>query len=115
MLESRIIPWIREVAAGAPFIFQQNEAPAHTSQVVQFFLHAELGPDRFWSKEKWPLLSPDLNPCDYFLWGAVEREADGARPPDPSVGPAKDPVTSSGDRDAVSQACERLKKANYFE
>ncbi|QQP36215.1 Uncharacterized protein FKW44_021246, partial [Caligus rogercresseyi] len=25
--------------------------------------------DMFWSKEFWPPSSPDLNPCDYYLWG----------------------------------------------
>ncbi|QQP42503.1 Uncharacterized protein FKW44_017192 [Caligus rogercresseyi] len=28
----------------------------------------------FWSKEFWPPSSPDLNPCDYYLWGVLERD-----------------------------------------
>ncbi|QQP41629.1 Uncharacterized protein FKW44_016060, partial [Caligus rogercresseyi] len=28
----------------------------------------------FWSKEFWPPSSPDLNPCDYYLWGILERD-----------------------------------------
>ncbi|QQP48564.1 Uncharacterized protein FKW44_008926 [Caligus rogercresseyi] len=27
----------------------------------------------FWSKEFCPPSSPDLNPCDYYLWGVLER------------------------------------------
>ncbi|QQP36860.1 Transposable element tcb1 transposase [Caligus rogercresseyi] len=31
-------------------------------------------PDRFGTKlEFWPPSSPDLNPCDYYLWGVLER------------------------------------------
>ncbi|QQP35403.1 Transposable element tcb1 transposase, partial [Caligus rogercresseyi] len=31
--------------------------------------------DMFWSKEFWPPpSSPDLNPCDYYLWGVLERD-----------------------------------------
>ncbi|QQP42505.1 Uncharacterized protein FKW44_017194 [Caligus rogercresseyi] len=28
----------------------------------------------FWSKEFWPPSSPDLKPCDYYLWGVLERD-----------------------------------------
>ncbi|QQP54865.1 Uncharacterized protein FKW44_007845, partial [Caligus rogercresseyi] len=28
----------------------------------------------FWSKEFWPSSSPDLNPCNYYLWGVLERD-----------------------------------------
>ncbi|QQP32478.1 Uncharacterized protein FKW44_024404 [Caligus rogercresseyi] len=28
----------------------------------------------FWSKEFWPPSSPDLNPCDYYLWGVLEKD-----------------------------------------
>ncbi|QQP38685.1 Transposable element tcb1 transposase [Caligus rogercresseyi] len=32
-------------------------------------------PDRFGAKlEFWPPSSPDLNPCDYYLWGVLERD-----------------------------------------
>ncbi|QQP36569.1 Uncharacterized protein FKW44_021713 [Caligus rogercresseyi] len=27
----------------------------------------------FWSKEFWPPSSPDLNPCDYYLWGPCSQ------------------------------------------
>ncbi|QQP37178.1 Transposable element tcb1 transposase, partial [Caligus rogercresseyi] len=30
--------------------------------------------DMFWSKKFWPLSSHDLNPCDYYLWGVLERD-----------------------------------------
>jgi hypothetical protein len=31
-------------------------------------------PDRFTCGQNWPLNSPDLNPCDYFLWGFLKEE-----------------------------------------
>jgi hypothetical protein len=27
---------------------------------------------KFLAKGSWPLRSPDLNPCDYFLWGYLK-------------------------------------------
>ena len=51
------------------FIFQQNGAPAHTARVTQEWL--QLNCPEFIEKEKWPPNSPDLNPLDYHVWGAM--------------------------------------------
>ncbi|QQP36914.1 Uncharacterized protein FKW44_022155 [Caligus rogercresseyi] len=29
----------------------------------------------FWLKGFWPPSSPDLSPCDYYLWGVLERDS----------------------------------------
>jgi hypothetical protein len=31
------------------------------------------GEDRIINKGLWPLRSPDLNPCDFYLWGKLKR------------------------------------------
>jgi hypothetical protein len=31
-------------------------------------------PDHFTRGQNWPPYSPDLNPCDYFLWGFLEEK-----------------------------------------
>ena len=55
------------------FIFQQDGARPHTSNEVQEWLGKKFG-GNFWSKEIWPPRSPDLNPCDYFLWGYLKSK-----------------------------------------
>ena len=53
----------------AGFIFQQDGAPAHTARVTQEWLHANC-PEMI-EKDQWPPNSPDLNPLDYHIWGAM--------------------------------------------
>lgn len=51
------------------FIFQQDGAPAHTSRLAQDWLEQHC-PD-FIKKDEWPPNSPDLNPLDFHVWGAM--------------------------------------------
>lgn len=51
------------------FVFQQDGAPAHTARVTQDWLHAHCA--EFIAKDEWPPNSPDLNPLDYHVWGAM--------------------------------------------
>ena len=74
MLKNVVIPWMTSVADGKPFLFQQDGAPAHNSNLVQNWLEENLEENMFWSKEFWPPNSPDLNPMDYYVWGVIERE-----------------------------------------
>ena len=56
---------------GESFIFQQDGAPAHTSNVTQTWLHKNI--PQFIEKEQWPPYSPDLNPMDYSIWSILEN------------------------------------------
>lgn len=51
--------------------FQQDGATAHTAEKSLNRLE-QLFEDRVVSKGIWPPRSPDLSPCDYFLWGHVK-------------------------------------------
>jgi hypothetical protein len=51
------------------FIFQQDGAPAHSSHLAQDWLHRNT-PD-FIASVEWPPNSPDLNPLDFHVWGAM--------------------------------------------
>jgi len=51
------------------FIFQQDSAPAHAARKTQEWLEQNT-PD-FITKDEWPPNSPDLNPLDYHVWGAM--------------------------------------------
>ncbi len=65
-------PWMDGVAAGRPYIWQQDRAPAHTSKKTQDKCRDNL--PFFWEKEVWPPSSPDCNLMDYFVWGVAERD-----------------------------------------
>jgi transposase len=51
------------------FIFQQDGAPAHGAKLSQDWISVNC-PD-FIEKDSWPPNSPDLNPLDYHVWGAM--------------------------------------------
>ena len=51
------------------FIFQQDGAPAHTARQTQEWLALKC-PEMI-NKDEWPPNSPDLNPLDYHVWGAM--------------------------------------------
>jgi hypothetical protein len=61
--------------------FMQDGTRPHTASVVLDFLHDTCNlrvmsnqfPDRFAYGQNWPPNSPDLNPCDYFLWGLLKE------------------------------------------
>lgn len=53
----------------AGYIFQQDGAPAHTARIAQEWLQSNC--PEFIEKDQWPPNSPDLNPLDYHVWGAM--------------------------------------------
>jgi hypothetical protein len=53
------------------YYFQQDGATPHTANLVQEWLSSKFS-DQFIDKNQWPPRSPDLNPCDYFLWGYLK-------------------------------------------
>jgi inhibitor of nuclear factor kappa-B kinase subunit alpha len=59
---------------GNDFVFQQDGAPAHSSHQAQDWL--ELHCSDFLRKDEWPPNSPDLNPLDFHVWGAMLTEYD---------------------------------------
>ena len=62
--------------------FQQDGATAHTSQNAIKILK-EMFPNHLISMRGdigWPPRSPDLNPCDYFLWGYLKSKVYTQRP-----------------------------------
>ncbi len=79
-IKDKVKPWMDDVAAGASCVFQRNGTPAHTSNIVQNWMAKNfVPPTKFWSKNLWPPSSPDLNPCDYYLWGVLARRINSDR------------------------------------
>ena len=60
------------------FIFQQDGAPAHGARLAQDWLAAHCSD--FIDKDSWPPNSPDLNPLDYHVWGAMLDKFDKLNP-----------------------------------
>jgi hypothetical protein len=51
--------------------FQQDSATAHIARMSLLALSSVFG-DRIISSDIWPARSPDLNLCDFFLWGCLK-------------------------------------------
>ncbi|QQP41930.1 Transposable element tcb1 transposase [Caligus rogercresseyi] len=49
VMQTVVKPWMTQIAAGRPYLYQQDGAPAHTSNLVQNWCLENL--DMFWSKE----------------------------------------------------------------
>lgn len=65
---SLMLPEIEDISLD--YIFQQDGAPAHTSQATIQFLRENC--PAFIEPPNWPPNSPDLNPVDYTVWGVLE-------------------------------------------
>ena len=62
--------------------FQQDGARVHTTNEVLDFLKGKFN-GRVISNRldfSWPAKSPDLNPLDYFFWGAAEADVNKKKP-----------------------------------
>jgi len=49
----------------------QDSATPHKATIVQTWLKDKFG-KKFIDKDLWPPRSPDLNPCDFYLWGHLK-------------------------------------------
>ncbi|QQP54867.1 Uncharacterized protein FKW44_007847 [Caligus rogercresseyi] len=55
LMKDVVAPWIKKVAAGRPYVFQQDSAPCHTSHKTQKWLE---NLDDYTSPNIWPLTPP---------------------------------------------------------
>lgn len=73
MLQNFFWPKHLRTANYKNYYFQQDGATPHTANMVQEWLSSKFL-DKFIDKNQWPPRSPDLNPCDYFLWGYLKSK-----------------------------------------
>ena len=81
MLEEFFFPQIEELDQGDIW-FQQDGTTAHISRTSMAVLKEHF-PDRLISIRgdlKWPARSPDLSPCDFYLWGYLKSRVYVNRP-----------------------------------
>jgi hypothetical protein len=55
------------------YYFQQDGAPPHKATAVQEWLTSKFS-SKFIDKFRLPPSSPDLNPCDFYLWGNLKAK-----------------------------------------
>lgn len=74
MLKNDIIPSLMTLPQYNQILFMQDGAPPHWSLAVREFLGETFGAN--WIGRdgpiQWPPRSPDLTPCDFFLWGFLK-------------------------------------------
>ena len=81
MLEKFLRPRLEEFDGSEDFWFQQDGATAHTARRSLGILR-EMFPSLVSLRGDigWPARSPDLTPCDFFLWGYLKAEVYKHRP-----------------------------------
>lgn len=73
-LRTQLIPACKKLYPQEDFIFLQDGAPSHTSNVCQSYLKDTLGRGMFVTKLEWPPKSPDLNVLDYYFWDRINTK-----------------------------------------
>ncbi len=91
LLKNKFVPALRKRTENMQTVwFMQDGATPHTSNIVLDYLHETFG-DKVISRrypevkdlgQSWPAHSPDLNPCDYFLWGYLKSTVYRPKPVD---------------------------------
>lgn len=71
VLGDGLLPDIRAICQHHTWILQQDGAPSHTAKNTMDYLRREN--IAFIEPDMWPPNSPDLNPVDYAVWGALQQ------------------------------------------
>ncbi|GFX17597.1 transposable element tc3 transposase [Trichonephila clavipes] len=76
LLRNKIIPDLQARQCLSRIIFMQDGAPPHITRCVTDVLKHHFTEERVISRQfrhLWPPRSPDLNPCDFWLWGHLKQ------------------------------------------
>lgn len=76
LLSSYVIPALQQRQCLDSTVFMQDGATPHIATQVKDLLQRTFGNDRIISRNfptAWPARSPDLNPCDFWLWGYLKN------------------------------------------
>ena len=72
VLRQGLQPIIQATCGRHNWTLQQDGASSHTAKNTINFLHQENV--NFIEPDMWPPNSPDLNPVDYAIWGALQEK-----------------------------------------
>ncbi|UYV81676.1 hypothetical protein LAZ67_20001949 [Cordylochernes scorpioides] len=76
-------PRVTDRQALSEITFMQDGGPPHISRGAKQLLKDTFGEDRVISRHfihQWPSRSPDLTPCDFWLWGYIKSRVYRCRP-----------------------------------
>lgn len=77
MLRDNVIPQLKRRRKCSSTIFMQDGAPPHIFTPVKDLLTKTFTVQRVISRNfqhSWPSRSPDINPCDYYLWSHMKQK-----------------------------------------
>ncbi|GBN03483.1 hypothetical protein AVEN_146126-1 [Araneus ventricosus] len=80
LLQNQLIPALQQRGCVDSTIFMQNGAPPHIATPVKQLLNMHFGIDRIIIRHfptAWSPRSPDLNPCDFWLWDYLKGVVNG--------------------------------------
>ncbi|UYV60740.1 hypothetical protein LAZ67_1002080 [Cordylochernes scorpioides] len=83
LLREKVIPILQDRQALSEITFMQDGGPPHISRGAKQLLKDTFGEDRVISRHfihQWPSRSPDLTPCDFWLWGYIKSRVYRCRP-----------------------------------
>jgi hypothetical protein len=75
MLQTHVIPQLKQHKKKSSTIFQQDGAPPHYSNQVRNYLREQFSDEKVIARgfpNFWPARSPDLTPLDYWFWGMIK-------------------------------------------
>jgi len=87
MMQTFFYPKFRDLPDSEDHLIMQDGAPPHYARNVRTWLNGNL-PDQWIGRANstdqckvvWPPRSPDLTPCDYFLWGFIKHHTYAQNP-----------------------------------
>lgn len=94
MLRNFVVPQLQQRGCLDSTTFMQDGAPPHIGRQVQRLLREHFSDSRIISRAfptAWPPRSPDLNPCDFWLWGFLKSVVYQGHVPD--IATLKDRIT----------------------
>jgi hypothetical protein len=77
MIQQHLVPQLKQKRCFSKAVFQQDGAPPHTAAETKILLSSIFSDNRVISKAfpmAWPAYSPDMTPCDFWLWNYVKTQ-----------------------------------------
>ena len=105
IIERSVVPFLAGCAEPSECELQQDNAPSHSSAAMQKFLK-----EQGVTVLQFPANSPDLNPLDYFLWGAIDGKLKQRYDSIPSLQAAVIAECAAVKQESIDKAIEQFRR-----